>query len=53
MSATLTKIENGKPAVFDDLKNKLTVKCPRCDRTYQFGYSDKRMEQSQGLVETR
>jgi hypothetical protein len=31
MSATLTKIQNGKPVVSDALKN---------DRTYRLGYSD-------------
>jgi hypothetical protein len=40
MPVTLTKIVNGKPAVSDDLKNELTVKCPRCDRTFRLGYSD-------------
>jgi hypothetical protein len=37
---TLTRIQNGKPAVSDDLKNELAVKCPRCSRTYRLGYSD-------------
>ena len=40
MPATVTEIVNGKPAVSDDLKNELTVKCPRCERTYRLGYSD-------------
>jgi hypothetical protein len=40
MPTTLTKIQNGKPAVSDDLKNEQTVKCPRCHRTYRLGYSD-------------
>ncbi|MCU1239311.1 MAG: hypothetical protein JWO71_37 [Candidatus Acidoferrum typicum] len=40
MAATLTKIINDKPAVSDDLKNELTVKCPRCEQTYRLGYSD-------------
>jgi hypothetical protein len=40
MPVTLTKIQNGKPAVADDLKNEQTVKCPRCERTYRLGYSD-------------
>jgi len=40
MAATLTKIVNGKPVECDDLKNELTVKCPRCQRTYRLGYSD-------------
>jgi len=37
---SLTKIINGRPAVSDALKNELTVKCPRCNRTYRLGYSD-------------
>jgi len=40
MPVTLTKIQNGKPAVSDDLKNEQIVKCPRCERTYRLGYSD-------------
>ena len=40
MSATLTKIIEGKPAVSDDLTNELAVKCPRCEQTYRLGYSD-------------
>jgi hypothetical protein len=40
MPVSLTKIQNGKPAVSDDLKNELTVKCPRCEQTYRLGYSD-------------
>jgi len=44
MPTSLTKIQNGKPAVSDDLtddlKNEQPVKCPRCERTYRLGYSD-------------
>jgi hypothetical protein len=31
---------DGKPAVSDDLKNELAVKCSRREQTYRLGYSD-------------
>src|SRR6267378_704785 len=40
MPVALTKIQNGNPALSDDLKNEQIVKCPRCERTYRLGYSD-------------
>lgn len=40
MAATLTKIQNAKPVLSDDLKNEQIVKCSRCERTYRLGYSD-------------
>ncbi len=55
MAAALTKIQNGKPAVSDTLKNQQVVKCPRCERTYRLGYSDSewhRLKDWLGLAET-
>lgn len=40
MTASLTKIVNGKPAVNDTLINSLTVKCPVCEQEFRLGYSD-------------
>ena len=40
MTVSLTKIVNGRAAVIDTLPNQQTVKCPRCERTYRFAYTD-------------
>ena len=40
MSVTLTKLIDGMPVVPDSLTNELDVRCPRCEQTYRFGYSD-------------
>ena len=40
MPVSLIKIIDGKPAVSDSLTNELTVKCPLCEQTFRFGYSD-------------
>ena len=40
MAVSLTKVVNGKPAISDTLPNEQTVKCPRCEQTYRFAYTD-------------
>jgi hypothetical protein len=40
MPVSLIKIVDGKAAAIDTLSNELTVKCPLCDQTFRFGYSD-------------
>jgi hypothetical protein len=36
----LTKIVNDRAVVIDTLLNQQTVKCPRCEQTYRFAYTD-------------
>jgi spore germination protein YaaH len=40
MAVLLTKIVNGRTIEIDTLPNQQTIKCPRCEQTYRFGYSD-------------
>jgi hypothetical protein len=40
MPVSLIKIVDGEAAVIDTLSNKLTVKCPLCEQTFRFGYTD-------------
>jgi hypothetical protein len=40
MAVTLTKMVDGNPADSDTLTNGQTVKCPLCEQTFRFGYSD-------------
>jgi hypothetical protein len=37
---SLTKIVDGNPAVSGTLPNEQTVRCPRCEQTYRFAYTD-------------
>ena len=40
MAVLLIKIANDMPAVSGTLPNEQTVKCPRCEQTYRFAYTD-------------
>jgi hypothetical protein len=40
MPVSLIKNIDGKPVVSDTLPNEQTVKCPLCEQTFRFGYSD-------------
>jgi spore germination protein YaaH len=40
MPVSLTKIVAGNRVVSDSLPNEQTVKCPLCEQTFRFGYSD-------------
>jgi uncharacterized C2H2 Zn-finger protein len=40
MAVLLTKIVNDRAVVIDTLLNQQTVKCPRCEQTYRFAYTD-------------
>jgi hypothetical protein len=40
MAVSLTKIVNGRAVEIDTLPNQQTVKCPRCEQTYRFAYTD-------------
>jgi hypothetical protein len=40
MPVSLIKIVAGNPVVSDSLPNELTVKCPLCELTFRFGYTD-------------
>jgi hypothetical protein len=40
MPVSLIKIVAGNPAVSDTLTKGQTVKCPLCEQTFRFGYSD-------------
>ena len=40
MDVALIKIVNGNPAINSTLPNQQTVKCPRCEQTYRFAYTD-------------
>jgi hypothetical protein len=40
MAVSLTKIIDGKAVVSDSLTNEQTVKCPVCQQTFRFDYTD-------------
>ena len=40
MAVLLIKIVNGNPAISNTLSNHQTVKCPSCEQTYRFAYTD-------------
>jgi uncharacterized C2H2 Zn-finger protein len=40
VAVLLIKIANDMPAVSGTLPNEQTVKCPRCEQTYRFAYTD-------------
>jgi uncharacterized C2H2 Zn-finger protein len=40
MAVSLTKIVNDRAVVIDTLPNQQAVKCPRCEQTYRFAYTD-------------
>jgi hypothetical protein len=40
MPVSLIKIIDGNPAVNDTATNEQTVKCPLCEQTFRFGYTD-------------
>ena len=40
MAVSLTKIVSGRAVEIDTLPNQQTVKCPRCEQTYRFAYTD-------------
>ena len=53
LSITLSEnvmMVDGKPAVSDDLKNELAVKCSRCEQTYRLGYSDNEWHRVKDLL---
>jgi len=40
VAVPLIKIVNGNLAISSTLPNQQTVKCPRCELTYRFAYTD-------------
>jgi len=40
VAVSLTKIVSGRAVEIDTLPNQQTVKCPRCEQTYRFAYTD-------------